>query len=198
MKLVSSTPIRNMGTLAGNLVNASPIGDLTIIFLALGSYLQISGGEKDRTLPLNQFYKAYKTLDLLPGEKVETLSFDLPSPNVHFNFEKVCKRTHLDIASVNSACWLEVEDETIKTIRLSAGGVAAIPKDLQETASFLKGKKLTVETLRKSAEVIQQEVSPISDARGSADYKRLLLRQLVFAHFLKFFPQQFTIGMLKK
>jgi len=198
MKLVSSTPIRNMGTLAGNLVNASPIGDLTIFFLALSSHLQISGGESPRTLALNQFYKAYKTLDLLPGEKVDSLYFNLPSPAVHFNFEKVCKRTHLDIASVNSACWLEVEDGSIKTIRLSAGGVAAIPKDLQQTADFLQGKKLSVDLLRKAATVLREEVSPISDARGSADYKRLLLRQLFFAHFLKFFPQQFNLEMLKK
>ena len=196
MKLVSSTPIRNMGTLAGNLVNASPIGDLTIFFLALGSHLLIRKGEETRTVPLNQFYKAYKAFDLLPEEKVEALYFDLPSPHVHFNFEKVCKRTHLDIASVNSACWLEVNAGEIQTIRLSAGGVAAIPKALKETADFLTGKKITTEIIKEAALVLQKEVSPISDARGSADYKRLLLRQLFFAHFIKFFPQRFTLKAL--
>ncbi len=196
MKLVSSTPIRNMGTVGGNLVNASPIGDLTIFFLALNSQLRLRKGDQLRSIALKDFYKGYKTLDLQEGEHLEQLSFELPSPTSHFNFEKVCKRTHLDIASVNAACSISLEGELIADIHLSAGGLAPIPKYLSATAKAMKGKPLNSQTLAAAAAVMQEEVSPISDARGSASYKRLLLRQLFYAHFIACFPQHISMHAL--
>lgn len=188
MKLVSSKQIRHMGTLAGNLVNASPIGDLTIFFLALDSKIILNWNGQKRSVYLKDFYKGYKQLDLSKGEFLESLQFDTPEPSGMFNFEKVCKRTHLDIASVNSACLLNVENGRITKAHLSAGGVAPIPKFLKEASSALVGKEVSSNLLKSVNEIIQQEVSPISDARGSSDYKRLLLRQLFYAHFIKWFP----------
>ncbi len=188
LKLVSSTPIRNMATLAGNFVNASPIGDLTIFFLALGAELVLGGKESNRTVPLAAFYKGYKSLDLLPGETVRQVRFTRPGPDTHFNFEKVSKRTHLDIASVNTAASLTVRDGVIVAARLSAGGVAPIPLYLERTSQWLVGRTLDGQSAREAAVLAQSEVAPISDARGSAEYKRLLLRQLVLAHFLELFP----------
>ena len=188
MKLVSSTPIRNMGTLAGNLVNASPIGDLTIFFLALDASIILSKNGKQRELKLKDFYKGYKVLDKKKDEVITTIFFKVPGKNDHFSFEKVCKRTHLDIASVNSACLLSLKNNVIQTAHLSAGGVAPIPKYLSKTSAYLTGKKLTVKTIAGLDEILQSEVAPISDARGTTDYKRLLLRQLVFAHLEKLVP----------
>lgn len=102
-KLISSTPIRNIATLAGNFVNGSPIGDFSIFFLALNATLVLSNGETTREVALDQFYKGYKTLDKLPNEQVTSFYFTIPDENTLFSFEKVSKRTHLDIASVNSA-----------------------------------------------------------------------------------------------
>jgi len=188
LKLVSSTPIRNMGTLAGNLANASPIGDLTIFFLALDSTLVLNHFGESRTLPLRHFYKSYKKTDLKKGEYIESLYFKIPESQDFFNFEKVSKRIHLDIASVNSACLLNVKNGLIKKAYLSTGGVGPIPFYLGRSSAALEGKPVNEETLKAVNEVIQEEISPISDARGSADYKRLLLRQLFYAHFLKWFP----------
>ncbi|MEK7256185.1 MAG: (2Fe-2S)-binding protein, partial [Bacteroidota bacterium] len=106
-----------------------------------------------------------------------------------FNFEKVSKRTHLDIASVNSACLLEMEGEKIRQAHISAGGVSPIPLYLKNASTALIGKEISAETLREINGIMQAEISPISDARGSEAYKRLLLRQLFFAHFLTFFPK---------
>ncbi len=194
LKLVSSEQIRNMASLSGNFVNASPIGDMTIFFLALNSDITIiNEEEKERTLPLNQFYKGYKTFDLQEGELIKNISFQLPSKQTKFNFEKVCKRTHLDIASVNSAFNISVKNNNISEAHISIGGVAAIPKYLFETSKFLKEKSVSTKTIIEANEILQNEISPISDVRGTSDYKRLLARQLFFAHFTETFPEQFQL-----
>jgi xanthine dehydrogenase small subunit len=183
VKLISSTPIRNMATMAGNLVNASPIGDMTIFFLALNAEIVLSNGKSRRNIFLKDFYKGYKQLDRSNDEFIEKIILIKPSGDAVFNFEKVCKRTWLDIASVNSACLLQMNnDGTIKNIHLSAGGVAPFPKYLANTVSFLKNKKIDTDTLNETIRIMNDEITPISDARGTKEYKRLLLRQLFLAH----------------
>jgi len=194
LKLVSSEQIRNMASLGGNFVNASPIGDMTIFFLALNSDISIiNQDENERILQLNQFYKGYKTFDLSDDELIKNIQFQLPSKFTKFNFEKVSKRTHLDIASVNSAISFTFENDTIQNAHVSIGGVAAIPKYLFETSTFLNGKPLSTQLILDANEVLQNEISPIFDVRGSSDYKRLLAQQLFFAHFIELFPKQFKL-----
>ena len=188
MKLVSSTQIRNMATVAGNFINASPIGDLTIFFLALDAQLVLSDGINKRKTALRKLYKGYKLLDKTMDEYIEQIYFELPTPSSKFNFEKVSKRTNLDIASVNTAIHLTTDDETITTAALSAGGVGPIPAWLNESSSFMIGKTISPEMIADLVEIAQSEISPISDARGTADYKRLLLGQLIKAHFIILFP----------
>ena len=195
LKLVSSEQIRNMAAIGGNLVNASPIGDMTIFFLALNSTITlVNDQQKERELPLKEFFKSYKTFDLNDEELIKSIRFNLPTKTSYFNFEKVCKRTHLDIASVNSAILVTVENDIILQAHVSIGGVAAIPKYLHNTSKFLTGKPQSIETLLEANNVLQNEISPISDVRGTSDYKRLLGRQLFFAHFIECFPSQFTLN----
>lgn len=195
LKLVSSEQIRNMASIGGNFVNASPIGDMTIFFLALNSDITIINQYKnERTISLKDFYKGYKTFDLNKGELIKNISFKLPSKNTHFNFEKVSKRTHLDIASVNSTISISIENNTISQTHIAIGGVSAIPKYLFKTSEFLKGKLLTSKVIIEANNVLQEEILPISDVRGSSNYKRLLARQLFFAHFIEIFPKQFKLN----
>ena len=197
LKLVSSTPIRNMGTVAGNFVNASPIGDLTILFLALGADITlVNAAGVTRTLPLASFYLGYKKLAKTADEQLTEISFASPLAADLFNFEKVSKRTHLDIASVNTAAWLRVQDGVISAARFSAGGVGPVPLLLARTAEYLLGRELSADTVGGANEVMQTEISPIGDVRGTAAYKRLLLRQLLFAHFLRFAPELTLAEML--
>jgi xanthine dehydrogenase small subunit len=184
IKLISSTPIRNIATVGGNLINASPIGDLTIFLLALDAMLVFANGDQRREIPLRQLYKGYKTLDKRPDEHLESISFELPGNNTFFNFEKVSKRTNLDIASVNTAISVTLQGDTIQAIRISAGGVAPVPKLLDKTNAFLKGKPLNGSTIDAAIAIAQTEIAPVSDARGTANYKRLLLGQLIKAHFI--------------
>ena len=195
-KLVSSEPIRNMGTIAGNLANASPIGDLSIFFLVLNANIILKESDNTRTIPLKNFFLDYKKLDLKKGEFIESIIVPIPTLNFKFNFEKVSKRTHLDIASVNSAIYLELNKDIIESCSSSAGGVSPVPKYLHETSGYLIGKKITSGTIIKANEILQEEITPISDIRGSKQYKRLLLRQLLFAHFIKFFPESISLNEL--
>ncbi len=191
LKLVSSEPIRNMGTLGGNFVNASPIGDMSIFFLALNSTLTIQKEDgSERKIPFQSFHQNYKVYDLKEDEVLKNISFKLPGEHDFFNFEKVCKRTHLDIASVNSAGKISIKNDKIVDAHFSLGGVAAIPKYLFKTNEFLIGKEISNKTISEAIEILQSEISPISDVRGSSEYKRLLAQQLFLAHFVELFPDR--------
>jgi len=208
LKLVSSTPIRNMATLAGNFVNASPIGDMTVWFLALDATITLSSppfeggvaaasanGVVLREIPLRDFYLGYKQLTKRDDEIITAIRFRKPGAGFRFNFEKVCKRTYLDIATVNSAISLTVSVPPavagglphIIEAHVAAGGVAPIPLYLAETSKFLKDKEINPETVADANEIVQSEILPISDVRGTEEYKRLLLRQLFTAHFVELF-----------
>lgn len=194
LKLVSSEQIRNMASIGGNFVNASPIGDMSIFFLALHSNLYIKDATgAGREVLLKDFFLDYKKIDLQEHEFIQQISFDLPDQNTYFNFEKVSKRTHLDIASVNAAISIKLKDHIINEAHIAVGGVAAIPKYLTQTTAYLKGKHLTVSTVLAAQDIMQEEIAPISDVRGSDTYKRLLARQLFYAHFLKLFPDLFKL-----
>lgn len=193
LKLVSSTPIRNMATLAGNFVNASPIGDMTVWFLALDAEITLlspgtqapSPATSPRSIKLRELYLGYKQLAKQPDEIITTIRFRKPGGDFRFNFEKVCKRTYLDIATVNTAISFNVTDGVMGGAHVSAGGVGPIPLYLRETSAFLTGKQVGEEMIAAANEVMQSEISPISDVRGTEEYKRLLLRQLFTAHFVE-------------
>jgi len=188
-KLISSEPIRNMGTVAGNIMNASPIADVVVFLLALDAIVHLKNKEGERrSVLLRKFYRGYKQTDLQEGELIEKVEFERTREGVFFNFEKVSKRRFLDIASVNSALQVQVEGNMILKADLSAGGVFPFPFYAERTAQFLAGKMLDEQTLLDASEILQEEVAPISDIRGSKEYKRLLLRQLFFAHFIELFP----------
>jgi len=183
-KLLSSTQIRNMATIGGNLVNASPIGDFTILLLALDSQIILEKKGKRRRLPLKEFYKGYKNIDLKEGEVLEQVQFNIPDNSSKFHFEKVSQRKYFDIASINLASKFDIKDDLIQTAHLAVGGVGPIPTYLHKTAVFLQGKTINETIIREAIVLLNEEISPISDARGSAEYKRLLARQLFIAQFM--------------
>jgi xanthine dehydrogenase small subunit len=193
LSLIASAPIRNRATLGGNIVNASPIGDFSVMLLALGAVLGLKNGKAIREVPLHRFFRGYKQLDMQAGERLQWIA--LPREEGHFSFEKVSRRKHLDIASVNSAAWIAVRGNRVVKARLAAGGVAPIPLFLSRASACLEDRQLTDEQLEEVLELAQGEIAPISDVRGSEQYKRLLLRQLLLAHFHKLFPDRMHAGV---
>nr|VFK18925.1 MAG: xanthine dehydrogenase small subunit [Candidatus Kentron sp. LPFa]VFK33420.1 MAG: xanthine dehydrogenase small subunit [Candidatus Kentron sp. LPFa] len=189
---IASEPIRRRITLGGNIAHASSVADAAVFFLATGASVVLAKGEGRRELALKDFFAAREQSDREDGELLEEIHFPAPAGDAWFHFEKVSKRAWFDIASVNSAMQATMHDGTIEKVDLSAGGVAKIPLYLAMTVAYLTGKKPNIDTVREAGSVAQSEIAPISDARGSADYKRLLLRRLIHAHFLTLFPEQVT------
>lgn len=178
---VSSTQIRSRATVGGNIVNASPIADLAIVFLALNASVTVS----QRSVPLSEFYLGYKKLDMQPGEIITEVFFPLPETGSVLSSLKVCKREYLDIASVNSSMLFSVKNNIILYARVSAGGVSPIPLLLAKTGEYLCGKTISEETIKEACLVAAAEISPISDIRGTKEYKKELLKAQIRAHLTR-------------
>jgi xanthine dehydrogenase small subunit len=184
---IASAPIRSRATVGGNVANASPIGDVTAMLVALGAVVEIAGGAAPRSVPIEDFFLAYKKLDLGPGEYVA--SFLLPERASRFSFEKVARRERLDIATTNTALalWL-APDGSIARGRLSLGGVAPVPLLAGRASAALSGAALDAASARSCAELARGESAPIGDVRGSAEYRLALVDRLVRAHFARMAP----------
>lgn len=186
---IASWQIRNRATLGGNIVAASPLGDSSIILLAFEPLLILKDKLQTRILPMTEFFQGYKETMKNPGEILTEIVLPLPSAPTKFNFEKISKRQYLDCAVVNSAMKVRCEGDVICEIAVSMGGVCAIPLFLKQTSAYFLGQRITAKTIQGVFPLLQQEISPISDVHGSAEYKRLLARQILIAHFTKLFPE---------
>lgn len=185
--LFAAKPIRQRATLAGNIVNASPIADLSIILLSLNAELELVLDNKSHHVDLKYFFIDYKHIAKKSEELIKTIR--IPLPLGLFHYQKVSKRQYLDIASVNSAIQIMVTDNVIQQVHIAVGGLAATPLYLHQSVLYLQHKTINTDTVKSLLKIAQTEVSPISDIRGSSEYKRLLLQQILIAHFLALFPK---------
>ncbi len=188
LKLFGSLPIRNRATIAGNIVNASPIADVTNILIVLNAQIILASKKQERIIPVNQLYLSYKKTVKKKDEFIKSIVIKIPRKYFLFNFEKVSRRIHLDIASVNTSIGISYKQNKIIEASIAAGGVAPIPLFLKSASNYLLGRAVNNNIVKQTAEIALQEISPITDVRGSAEYKSLLLRQLIYAHFIKLFP----------
>jgi len=193
LELSGSDHVRNMATVGGNIVNGSPIGDVSIFFTALGATLIFSRGETTREMPIKDFFVGYKTTAIEPGELLEGVRFDVPDERDHYSFEKVSKRTHLDMAVVNSAMRARVVDGTIEHASYAVGGLGATIRYMADTCDFLTGKPIDDDTFARANEVAQGEITP----RSRPEYKRLLVRQQLFLHLRRFSPDTLSVEALR-
>ena len=97
---------------------------------------------------------------------------------------------------MNSALLITIENDRIQKCRVSLGGISPVPLYAEKCSSFLEGNTLSPSVVAEAASVLDKEIAPISDVRGSKEYKRLLARQLFFAHFLELFPKSFSLPEL--
>jgi xanthine dehydrogenase small subunit len=187
---VASPPIRHRATLAGNIVHASPAGDMSVMLLALEAIVILIRDKVRREIKLRDLFKSYKVLDMPPDELISEIRFPVPRAGTRFNFEKVARREYLDIAAISSAMKISVADGRIAEAHVSAGSAAPIPLYLKRASAFLEGKPVSAATAREAAAVAGGEISTIDDVRGSAEYRRALLPRLILAHFLALFPDR--------
>jgi xanthine dehydrogenase small subunit len=176
-------PVRQSGTLGGNVANGSPIGDSMPLLIALGAQVVLMAWRKGkavhRHVPLDQFYTGYRQSLLAPDEVLTWVVVPKPTAGEWLGAYKVSKRLEDDISAVCLAVQLHVEGGRVRAVRIGAGGVAATPARAIKTEAALIGQPWNEATLLAAQTAIQQEFSPLSDLRASADYRRQILAQLL-------------------
>ena len=186
VSVFGSPQIRHVGTIGGNIINASPIADSLPFLFVAEAELELSSASGRRAVPITEFYQGYKKFDLRPGELLSGLSVPLPCPGDLLRLFKVSRRRDLDISTFTAAIWLRLDGETIAEARVAFGAVGPTVIRARRTEEFLRGKAFDETTMRAAGDVAVSEVTPISDVRGSADYRLQLTRNVL----LKFYHEQ--------
>ena len=181
----ASLPIRNAGTLGGNVANGSPIGDSMPWLIALGSELVLRGPDGARTMPLESFYLGYQVKDWRDGEFVQAVRVPLPRPNVAFRTYKLAKRFDQDISAVCGAFLFRRDGKTIREARIAFGGMAEIPKRAGAAEAVLNGKPFSETITRAAMIALEHDFSPLSDMRASAAYRMKAAQNLLLRAFLE-------------
>ncbi|HZZ09256.1 MAG TPA: xanthine dehydrogenase small subunit [Paraburkholderia sp.] len=182
----ASLPIRNAGTLGGNVANGSPIGDSMPALLALGADVVLRHGAQTRTLPLDAFYLGYQKTALVAGEFVAALRVPRPVGKLRFRTYKVSKRYDQDISAVCAAFALNIgEDGTIETARVAFGGLAATPVRAAQTEAALTGARWDEATARRAMNALTADYQPLTDMRASSNYRLKVARNLLWRFHLE-------------
>jgi xanthine dehydrogenase small subunit len=185
----ASLPIRNAGTLGGNVANGSPIGDSMPWLIALGAAIVLRGPHGERTLALEDFYLGYQQKDLQPGEFVQALRIPLPRANVVFRSYKLAKRFDQDISAVCAAFALELGNELdggiVKQARIAFGGMAATPKRAALAEAALQGRAWDEAALKEAMAALAQDYAPLTDMRASNNYRMLGAQNLLRRFWLE-------------
>ena len=168
----ASLPIRNAGTLGGNVANGSPIGDSMPWMIALGSEVVLRGAAGQRVLALDAFYLDYQKKDLRPDEFVEAVRVPLPQPGRVFRTYKLAKRFDQDISAVCAAFVVRLGDDgTVSEARIAFGGMAATPKRAAHAEAAMLSQPWDEATLATAMAAMRQDYAPLSDMRASSDYR---------------------------
>jgi xanthine dehydrogenase small subunit len=175
----ASLPIRNAGTLGGNVANGSPIGDSMPWMIALGSEVVLCGPDGERTLALEDLYLGYQQKDLRPGEFVRAVRVPLPRAGVAFRTYKLAKRFDQDISAVCAAFALTFDGPVIKEARIAFGGMAATPKRAAHTEALLAGRTWDETTLTAAMAALLEDYAPLSDMRASSAYRMQAAQNLL-------------------
>ncbi|MGJ8526417.1 Xanthine dehydrogenase [Halomonadaceae bacterium LMG 33818] len=168
---LGSRQIRNRGTLAGNIANASPIGDTPPVLLTLDAKLRLTSKEGERTINLSDFFLDYKKTALRQGEFIRSVIVPKLMPQQQQFVWKISKRFDDDISAVLIAVRVEMEEETVRDIRIAFGGMAAIPKRAYTAEKALTGCILDRSSIHQAQQALAEEFTPLSDMRASADYR---------------------------
>ena len=181
----ASLPIRNAGTLGGNVANGSPIGDSMPWLIALGARLVLRGPEGERALALEDFYLGYQQKDLRADEFVAGLRIPLPRAEMRFRTYKLAKRFDQDISAVCAAFALTFDGETIKEARIAFGGMAATPKRAAAAEAVLASRAWDEAALTEAMAALASDYQPLSDMRASSAYRMKTAQNLLRRFWLE-------------
>ena len=185
----ASLPIRNAGTLGGNVANGSPIGDSMPWLIALGARLVLRGAGGERELALEDFYLGYQQKDLQADEFVAALRVPLAQAGVRFRTYKLAKRFDQDISAVCAAFALSFDGDTVTEARIAFGGMAATPKRAARAEAVLTGRAWNEAALTEAMAALAQDYAPLSDMRASSSYRMKTAQNLLRRFWLETRPE---------
>ena len=186
-----STQVRNQGTIGGNIGNASPIGDLPPVLIALNAILKLQLGEEIREISIEKFFLDYRKTALREGEFIRSICLPLPEQGGYFDVYKISKRLDDDISAVCMA--ISVGDDVdqsgntvLRNPRIALGGMAAIPKRALHCEDALRDITLDEKSIGSAQSALEKDFSPISDARATATYRMQVAKSLLSRFKLEF------------
>ena len=179
LRRLGSVQIRNAGTIGGNIANGSPIGDSLPALIALGAGLVLRRGTVERTLPLEDFFLAYRRTALAPGEFVARILVPHIGADTQFRTYKISKRFDQDISAVCGGFVVTIVAGRVGDIRLAFGGMAGIPARARACEQALIGRPWTAASIDAAVPALAQDFAPLSDMRASAEYRALVAANLV-------------------
>lgn len=171
LRRFGSRQIRNLGTIGGNIANASPIADLPPVLIALGATCALQSIEGVRSMPLEDYFVGYRQTASRDNEFIRSVDIPLPPDTATLKICKISKRLDDDISSVCLAALITIEDGTTTGIRVAFGGMAAIPKRAPHCEAVLSGQPFDRDTVERAKAALGQDFEPISDVRASAAYR---------------------------
>ena len=186
----ASLPIRNAGTLVGNVANGSPIGDSMPALIAIDTRVSLRRGDQTREILLEALYLDYMKNAMRDGEFIESIIIPERKQDLLLRCYKLCKRFDQDISAICAAFALRLDnDGLVADIRIVFGGMAAIPRRAVQTEKALLGKPWDEAALQLAGEALQQDYSPLSDMRASAAYRSRTAANLLRRFYLETRPQ---------
>jgi xanthine dehydrogenase small subunit len=183
IRVFGAPQIRHVGTIGGNIANASPIADSLPFLYVMEAVLELQRADGTRSVPITSFYKGYKKLDMRRGELITRVRVPLPRDGDLLRLYKVSRRRDLDISTFTAAICVRLDGETLAETAIALGGVGPTVIRARKTEEFLRGQVLCAESMQQAGDVAVSEISPISDVRGTADYRYQLTRNML----LKFY-----------
>jgi xanthine dehydrogenase small subunit len=179
LRRLGSRQIRGMGTLGGNLGTASPIGDALPPLIALGASLRVAGVEGTREMAVEDFLTGYRTNALHPGEVILDVLIPRPPAGAIFAAEKLSKRPDQDITTVGLSAVIALEEERVALCRIALGGTGPRAARCAPAEAALSGQPWNRDSVEAAATALEAAIVPLSDLRGSADYRRLAAGNLL-------------------
>ena len=174
---VATIRIRNQGTVGGNLVHADPAQDPPSMLMALDAQAVIRSTSGERTVPLDEFFVDYFETVVQEGEMLTSVKLPPLSANARTCYVKFLPRTEDDYATVAVAARLQLDaNNRVEDVRVALGAAAPVPLRAKRVEDAIRGQTLTEGIIDDAAELVTQEVDPIADIRGSAEYKRAMAR----------------------
>lgn len=178
-------PVRNSGTLGGNVANGSPIGDSMPLLIALRAQVVLASVRGERTMALEDLYTGYRQNVMAPDELLVCIAVPRPGVTEVLRAYKISKRFDDDISAVCLVINLDIEAGVVRRASIGAGGVAATPARARQTEAALVGQPWNADTIARAAQTLQGEFNPISDMRASGAYRRTVLASLLQRFWLE-------------